>query len=104
MPSMPNPYEVPFCQETNDTCERFFLFAAFRVLAPAAPRIACPDFLSICRCRANVAAPHTYCGSIAVEVTSAEASQGVTLCGLETISVPSYRPTQNGGRTCQVRQ
>jgi hypothetical protein len=65
--------------------------------------VSCADFIAICRCRQHVAAPNTYCGALAVEMTSAEKRPDGALRP-RNLSVPSYRPTQQGGCTCAVRQ
>ena len=65
--------------------------------------VSCADVISIGRCRQHVAAPHTYCGSLAVEMTRAEKRPEGALRP-RNLSVPSYRPTQKGGGTFAVRQ
>ena len=65
--------------------------------------VSCADCISTGRRRQHVAAPHTYCGALAVEMTSAEKRPDGPLRP-SNIAVPSYRPTQQGGGTFAVRQ
>jgi hypothetical protein len=51
----------------------------------------CSDFISGCRGQPGVAAPHTYCGSIATDVAMAE-NHGGLLCGLEIMLYPRTVP------------
>ena len=56
--SMPNPYEVPSCQEIHYPCERFLrVFRFSRVGDVSSPGRVLTSFLS--GCRGRVAAPHT---------------------------------------------
>jgi hypothetical protein len=56
----PNPYEDPFCQETNVPYERILsFFSAFRGWRSWYPE-SCSDFISLGRCSTSVPAPNTY--------------------------------------------
>src|SRR6266508_5892603 len=91
----PNPYEVPGCQETNYPMSGFFLFSAYRVWR-SRQSVSCSDVISMCRCQPSAAAPHTYGGSVATLVASAEHRWGYPLRPSNNV-VPSYRPMQRGG-------
>ena len=58
--------------------------------------VAGSDGMSVHRCQPSVAAPHTYGGSIAIEVARAE-SDACRPLRPSNIAVPAYRPTQKRG-------
>jgi len=86
-PSLPNPYEVPGCQETDAPSERILLIFFRCGYAKRRPSLAtCSVCISVGWCT-NVTAPHTYCGSSAIGMAVTESIDRV-LCALETYLYP----------------
>jgi hypothetical protein len=87
-----------------------FFFPLFGGWRRRHPQGRVPDFMSLCRCRARVAAPHTSGGSIAVAVTIAAAQSSGARGGLATSQYPRpVRCTEVAervpfARSCQARR
>jgi hypothetical protein len=65
----------------------FFPFVSGSVSWRRGHLATCADLISVGWCISHVAAPHTYCGSLAVQATSAE-TDACVLCDLETSPCP----------------
>jgi hypothetical protein len=86
---------LPVVKRQTIPMSGFFLFPAYRIWR-APPSVACADLSSMGRCQPSAAAPHTYGGSVATWVASAENHWGSPLRP-RTEAVPSCRPRQRGG-------
>ena len=100
---IPNPYEAPGGQETNQSYARVLPFWAADRVWRGRPSVAWADVMAMGRCQPSAAAPPTSGGSVATGVALAEHRWGSPLRP-SNAAVPSCRPRHRGGEACAACQ